>query len=78
MSDPQLDPTDLRSLDDDLLNALALDGVRTLVQFTDLLLTLFGPQLANLHLDDDLRLSQKLLRRVSQTDPGRPYHIGVS
>jgi hypothetical protein len=63
------EPTDVRAMGDDLLNALALDGVRTLMQFTDLLLTLFGPQLAALHLDDDLRLSQKMLTRVTAVRP---------
>jgi hypothetical protein len=53
---------------DNLLRGLALEAVRALVINIDVALTVFGAQLRDLRIDDDLRMVRKVLARVARED----------
>jgi hypothetical protein len=53
---------------DNLLRGLALEAVRALVINIDVALTVFGAQLRDLRIDDDLRMVRKVLARVTRED----------
>jgi len=49
---------------DNVLRGLALESVRALVINMDVALAVFGAQLRDLRIDDDLRMCRKVLDRV--------------
>ena len=49
---------------DNVLRGLALESVRALVMNMDVALAVFGAQLRDLRIDDDLRMCRKVLNRV--------------
>jgi len=50
---------------DNLLRGLALESVRALIINIDVALAVFGGQLRDLRIDDDLRMVRKVLVRVA-------------
>ena len=50
---------------DNLLRGLALESVRALVINMDVALAVFGAQLRDLRVDDDLRMCRRILDRVA-------------
>lgn len=50
---------------DNVLRGLALESVRALVINMDVALAVFGAQLRDLRIDDDLRMCRKVLERVA-------------
>ena len=50
---------------DNVLRCLALESVRALVINIDVTLAVFGGQLRDLRIDDDLRMCRKVLVRVA-------------
>jgi len=50
---------------DNLLRGLALESVRALIINIDVALAVFGGQLRDLRIDDDLRLCRRVLVRVA-------------
>ncbi|HSN78204.1 MAG TPA: hypothetical protein VL334_24295 [Anaerolineae bacterium] len=50
---------------DNVLRGLALESVRALVINIDVALAVFGGQLRDLRIDDDLRMVRKVLVRVA-------------
>ncbi len=50
---------------DNVLRGLALESVRALVINIDVALAVFGGQLTDLRIDDDLRMCRKVLVRVA-------------
>jgi len=50
---------------DNVLRGLALESVRALVINIDVTLAVFGGQLRELRIDDDLRMCRKVLVRVA-------------
>ena len=50
---------------DNVLRGLALESVRALVINIDVALAVFGGQLRDLRIDDDLRMCRKVLARVA-------------
>ncbi len=52
---------------DNVLRGLALESVRALVINIDVALAVFGGQLRDLRIDDDLRMCRKVLVRVQGT-----------
>jgi hypothetical protein len=50
---------------DNVLRGLALESVRALVINIDVALAVFGGQLRDLRIDDDLRLARRVLDRVA-------------
>ena len=52
---------------DNVLRGLALESVRALVINIDVALAVFGGQLRDLRIDDDLRLARRVLDRVAGT-----------
>lgn len=50
---------------DNVLRGLALESVRALVMNMDVALAVFGAQLRDLRIDDDLRMCRKVLDRVA-------------
>ena len=55
---------DVHGFSDDVLNTLALQSVHALVLSLDVALGVFGKQLTDLHIADDLRMCRKVLARV--------------
>lgn len=60
--DDQLETT---GVVDNVLRGLALESVRALVINIDVALAVFGAQLRDLRIDDDLRMCRKVLDRVT-------------
>lgn len=50
---------------DNVLRGLALESVRALVMNMDVALAVFGAQLRDLRIDDDLRMCRKVLDRAA-------------
>ena len=50
---------------DNLLRGLAIEAVRALVINMDVALAVFGAQLRDLRVDDDLRMCRRILDRVA-------------
>jgi len=50
---------------DNVLRGLALESVRALVMNMDVALAVFGAQLRDLRIDDDLRMVRKILDRAA-------------
>jgi len=57
-------PIETAGIVDNLLRGLALESVRALVINIDVALAVFGAQLRDLRIDDDLRMVRKILDRV--------------
>jgi hypothetical protein len=55
---------DTTGLIDNVLRGLALESARAIVINIDVALAVFGAQLRDLHIDDDLRMVRKVLVRV--------------
>jgi hypothetical protein len=58
-------PIETTGIVDNLLRGLALESVRALVINIDVALAVFGAQLRDLRIDDDLRMVRKVLDRVA-------------
>ena len=58
-------PIETAGIVDNLLRGLALESVRALVINIDVALAVFGAQLRDLRIDDDLRMVRKILDRVA-------------
>ena len=50
---------------DNVLRGLAIEAVRALVMNMDVALAVFGAQLRDLRIDDDLRMCRKVLDRAA-------------
>lgn len=58
-------PIETQGVMDNVLRGLALEAVRALVINIDVALAVFGAQLRDLRIDDDLRMVRKVLDRVT-------------
>mgnify|MGYP001309623929 CR=1 FL=1 len=58
-------PVDAAGVMDNVLRGLALESVRGLIINMDVALAVFGAQLRDLRIDDDLRMCRKVLDRVA-------------
>jgi hypothetical protein len=58
-------PVETAGVVDNVLRGLALESVRALVINIDVALAVFGGQLRDLRIDDDLRLARRVLDRVA-------------
>lgn len=58
-------PVDAAGVMDNVLRGLALESVRALVINMDVALAVFGAQLRDLRVDDDLRMCRRILERVA-------------
>lgn len=58
-------PIETQGVMDNVLRGLALEAVRALVINIDVALAVFGAQLRDLRIDDDLRMCRKVLDRVT-------------
>jgi hypothetical protein len=56
---------DTQGVMDNLLRGLAIESVRALVINIDVTLAVFGAQLRQLRIDDDLRMVRKVLDRAA-------------
>jgi len=62
---PENDGIETQGIVDNVLRGLALESVRALVINIDVALAVFGGQLRDLRIDDDLRMVRKVLVRVA-------------
>lgn len=60
-----MDDIETTGVVDNVLRGLALESVRALVMNMDVALAVFGAQLRDLRIDDDLRMCRKVLDRAA-------------